>query len=744
MFLRNLAAAPTARQNKRVCLSNGLLRELRLQISQPVLVSTNDAFVIGSAWPANAAVQYDEIGLYTPLFNQLGVADGASVTISPDLSSIKFIPAESLSISTKLSLDDRQTRLLTALVKDYATELQFVKHGLVMSLHFKSKLNHLSIHKIDTGLSLEQLSLDDKKTVFEVTPTTAIKILSSNDKQQDAPVTSLATLIEPSSSPPIIGGLSRQIADISDLIGLPLRHPHLFTQFALKPPKGLLLHGPPGTGKTLLARSAATLLQLPILLVNGPELSSAFHGETEDNLRQVFKHARSLNGRGGVIVVIDEIDTLCPSRDSDGGSGEVEKRVVATLLTELDGMNNEESAQDTNDVTEKPAPKVFLVGTTNRPNALDSALRRPGRLDREIEVGIPDAAQRLEILDRLLASIPKHTTVDDVREVAGKTHGFVGADLASLVRAASTLAIKRSIEGGAMTPPALTHSDLLSTLPHICPSALRSVQLSIPETRFADIAGQEDVKSQLQQCVIWPQTHAHTFARLGLTPPRGVLLYGPPGCSKTLAAKALAGESGINFLAVKGPELLDKFVGGSEKAIRDIFAKARAAAPSIIFFDEIDSIASARDDSTSTTSGMVASMLNEMDGIEELNGVTVLAATNKPQVIDPALMRPGRLDRIIYVGPPELEARTQLFGIRLGKMAVEEGISHEELAVMTQGCSGAEIVSVCQDAAMRAMQEDLNAECVRKYHLTSACWNVRRRITTEMLKSYEEWRDSRQ
>lgn len=540
MILRNLATAPTTKQNKRVYLNNNKLREYRLAISQLIRVSAGDGFVIGAAWPGNTSVEDDEIGLHIPLFNQLGGAEGGDASISADLTTLNIIPIDSVTIATKLAVDDRQMRLLSALVRDYITELQFVKPGLVISLHFKSKLNHLTIDKIDSGLSLQALSLGDNNTVYEVTPTTAIKISSSSDKGGEA-VTSQATLIEPSSKQPVIGGLSRQISEISDLIGLPLKHPDLFTEFAIKPPKGLLLHGPPGTGKTLLARSAATLLQLPILLVNGPELSSAFHGETEDNLRRVFQHARSLT-RPGVIVVIDEIDTLCPSRDSDGSTGEVEKRVVATLLTELDGMHNGKSESN-----------VFLIGTTNRPNALDSALRRPGRLDREIEVGIPDASQRLEILHSLLAHMPKATTEGHVREVASKTHGFVGADLASLVRASSTLAIKRSIETA--VPPALTHTDLVDSLPHVRPSALRSVQLSIPETRFGDIAGQAEVKAQLTQSVMWPLSHAATFARLGLTPPRGVLLYGPPGCSKTLAAKALAGESGINFLAVKGPEV---------------------------------------------------------------------------------------------------------------------------------------------------------------------------------------------
>ncbi|TIC37459.1 AAA-domain-containing protein [Wallemia mellicola] len=723
MIIQNIGNAANNRQNNRIYINNTKLREIRLQISQLVVIEANSSFIVGSAWPSNT--EDELIGVHTPLFNQLGVNKPTNVEILTDLSKLNLIPISSISIDTDLQLDDRQSRLLQALIKDFLVELRFLKPEFKFSLHFKSKLNHFKVLDLDTGLST--LALNDNRRAYEVTPSTTIRLNSST---QNESLTSQATLIEPSTERPLIGGLSKQINEISDLIGLPLNYPDLFTRFAVKPPKGLLLHGPPGTGKTLLARSAATILSLPILLVNGPELSSAYHGETEDNLRKVFTHARSLTQNKGVIVVIDEIDTLCPSRDGDGSTGEVEKRVVATLLTELDGMNN---GKDTN------SPSVFLIGTTNRPNALDSALRRPGRLDREIEVGIPDASQRYEILTKQINSMPRNVTAEDIHSVATKTHGFVGADLSSLVRAASTRAIKRSIEE--KTDAYLQVQDLVDALPHIRPSALRSVQLTLPETRFSDIAGQEHVKKSLEQSVIWPQRHADTFVRLGLTPPRGVLLYGPPGCSKTLAAKALAGESGINFLAVKGPELLDKFVGGSERAIRDIFAKARAAAPSIIFFDEIDSIASARDDNSSTTSGMVASMLNEMDGIEELNGVTVLAATNKPQVIDPALMRPGRLDRIIYVGPPEQEARKQLFALRLAKMTVEEGIDLDELSKMTQGCSGAEIVSICQDAAMRAMQESLNAEHVKKQHFIDACWAVRRRITTEMLTSFESWRD---
>lgn len=401
-------------------------------------------------------------------------------------------------------------------------------------------------------------------------------------------------------------------------------------------------------------------------MVNGPELSSAFHGETEERIRGVFDEARR---RSPCIIVFDEIDALCPRRDG-GEGGEVERRVVAMLLTLMDGMGGSATTDE----------RVIVIAATNRPNSIDPALRRPGRFDREIEIGIPDAQGRRHILEVMLAKMPHSLTEAEIEAIANRTHGYVGADLGSLVRESASTAIQRWADNPAGAPePLLTNDDVLTTLPTIRPSAMREVFLETPSVRWTDIGGQDDVKQKLKECVEWPLTHGDTFSRLGVEAPRGVLLYGPPGCSKTLTAKALATESGINFIAVKGPELLNKYVGESERAVREVFRKARAASPSIVFFDEIDALGADRDGGE-THGGVLTSLLNEMDGIEQLSGVTVVAATNRPDVLDPALTRPGRLDRILYVGAPDLATRRDIFRIRFAAMAVDPNVDIDELA----------------------------------------------------------------
>ncbi|KAG8860855.1 AAA+-type ATPase [Tulasnella sp. 330] len=538
-----------------------------------------------------------------------------------------------------------------------------------------------------------------------------------------------------------VGGLDHHIALIRELIDIPLTQPYLFKQFNLKPPRGILLHGPPGTGKTHLARAIATSHPsgtLTLLTINGPELGSAFHGETESRLRDVFEEARR---RAPTIVLMDEVDALCPKRE-DGGGG-VEGRVVATLLTLMDGMDNY-------DDEDGDAGKVVVVATTNRPNAIDPALRRPGRFDREIEIGIPDASARLAILRVLLAKTP-HTIPDvDLENMANSfTHGYVGADLAAVVRQAGTTTIKRAIlpSPSSQTPTpsiAITTSDLLTAITHHPPSALREHLIETPHVLWSDIGGMSKIKRKLHEAVQWPLLHPESFKRLGVNAPRGVLLYGPPGCSKTMIAKALATESGVNFVAVKGAELINKYVGESERAVRDIFRKARGASPSIIFFDEIDALAVSRDADSGSGAhdGVLTSLLNEMDGIQELVGVTVVAATNRPDVLDSALMRPGRLDRILYVGPPDLQGRKEIWEVRLRKMERRDPeVDVDELAILTDGCSGAEIALVCQEAALEAMHEDIQAPFIPRRLLVKVAREMKRGITADTVRMYEEWRD---
>ena len=532
---------------KRILINFNLFKSLKLSIGQSVVLknkSNSEFFVIGIAWPN----ELEGVNVYKPLYNQL-ITNNASdddIDLITDMNQVKLNEIESVRVKIKLDLDDRQYKLLNSLIKDYLVDLKFIKVGLKIYINFKSKLNEIEVIEINTNLDnkLDSLNLNDKLIAYDFNLNSTVNIdnggVSSNSQQS-----SKAKLILPDTTTIIpLGGLDNQLNEILNLINLQLNYTELFKTFNVKPTKGILLFGPPGTGKTSLIRHISNNLSIPILLLNGTDLSSPFHGEPEINLRNVFNHARSLTTYKAIIIVIDEIDSLCPSRESNNNS-EVENRVVATLLTELDGIQS----------TTENTPSIFLIGATNRPNALDNALRRPGRLDREIEIPIPDQLSRYKILKSLINNIPNKITEEELQTISSKSHGFVGADLSSLIQLSSIKAINKLISNTVKSEPNLDYEDVVDNLPNVKPSALRSVQLTIPTTKFSDIAGQDHVKLSLQQSVIWPITHAKTFNRLGLNPPRGVLLYGPPGCSKTLAAKALAGESGINFLAVKGPEV---------------------------------------------------------------------------------------------------------------------------------------------------------------------------------------------
>ncbi|KAI9227654.1 MAG: P-loop containing nucleoside triphosphate hydrolase protein [Piptocephalis tieghemiana] len=539
-----------------------------------------------------------------------------------------------------------------------------------------------------------------------------------------------------------MGGLETSIKTVKELIEGSIRDPESFIRLGLKPPKGVLLYGPPGTGKTLLARKVAIDLEAHVLTINGPEIIGKFYGETESRLRDLFHEAEK---ESPTVIIIDEIDALCPGRGSTG-SNEQENRIVATLLTLMDGLAEGSGSRGSPSIP----PSVVVIATTNRPDSLDSAIRRPGRLDREVEIGIPSAQDRSSILRVLMSNVP-HTLSDDLLDdIASRAHGFVGADLSALCREAAVRSIRRHIlqsAGESLDLPVdrvrVDLEDLEGAFTDIRPSGMREIAIEVPRVLWTDIGGQEGVKQKLRESVEWSLKYPEAFTRMGIRPPRGILLYGPPGCSKTLMAKALATEMGVNFIAVKGPELFSKWVGESEKAVQSVFRKARANAPSIIFFDEVDALTVKRggDGSTSVADRVLSQFLNEMDGVESLVDVTVVAATNRPDIIDAALLRPGRIDRILYIGPPDAEARREIFRIQLARMPCAGDVDVGSLVEHTDGCSGAEVVALCQDAALAAMEESLQVQEVSGRHFDQALKSLQRRITPGMLQFYRNFQE---
>jgi len=528
-----------------------------------------------------------------------------------------------------------------------------------------------------------------------------------------------------------IGGMRNIIERVRELIELPLKYPELFRKLGIEPPKGVLLYGPPGCGKTLLAKAVANEIDAYFIAINGPEIMSKFYGESEARLREIFEEAKK---HAPSVIFIDEIDAIAPKRDEV--VGEVERRVVAQLLALMDGL---ESRGD-----------VIVIAATNRPHAIDPALRRPGRFDREIEIPLPDKQGRLEILQIHTRNMPLAKDVDLIK-IAEITHGYTGADLAALAKEAALNALRRylpkidlsknEIPTELLDSIEVTMDDFIHALNEIVPSGLREIYIEVPEVRWSDIGGLDEVKQQLREVVEWPLKYPESFKRLGIEPPKGVLLYGPPGCGKTLLAKAVATESGANFIAVKGPEIMSKWVGESEKAIREIFKKARIYAPSVVFLDEIDSIAPIRGvlEDTHVTERVVSQLLTELDSIEKLRNVAIIAATNRPDLVDPALLRPGRFDRVIYVPPPDRRARLEILKVHTRKVPLASDVDLEKLAELTEGYSGADLEALVREAALVALRENLNASVVESRHFIIALNTIKPSLTPQMIKFYEEW-----
>src|SRR5688572_4077603 len=498
-----------------------------------------------------------------------------------------------------------------------------------------------------------------------------------------------------------IGGLGDAVARVREMIELPLRHPELFKRLGVEAPKGVLLHGPPGTGKTLLAKAVANETNSTFYTIGGPEIMSKYYGESEEKLRNIFEQAEK---SAPSIIFIDEIDSIAPKRDEV--SGEVERRIVAQLLSLMDGMTTR--------------GKVVVIAATNRVNAIDPALRRPGRFDREIEIGVPNRDGRLEVLQIHTRGMPMEKDVN-LEKLADISHGFVGADLQSLAKEAAIRALRRvlpeinlsseSIPGDILNKIIVSMEDFMDVIKEMEPSAMREVFVEVPDIKWDDVGGLGDVKQELMEAVEWPLKYQGIFTYADATPPKGILLYGPPGTGKTLLAKAAANESEANFISIKGPELLSKWVGESEKGVREIFRKARQAAPCIIFFDEIDAIAPARGGdfgNSHVTERVISQILTELDGLEVLTNVVVIAATNRPDIIDSALLRPGRFDRLLYVPPPDYESRKQIIHIHTKKKPLADDTNIDNLAAKMDSYTGADIAAVASAAVMLALREHIS------------------------------------
>lgn len=553
-----------------------------------------------------------------------------------------------------------------------------------------------------------------------VTSTTQLEVLTKPAKPEDITV--------PDVTYEDIGGLGKELVKIREMIELPMKSPELFRRLGIAPPKGVLLHGPPGTGKTLIAKAVANESGASFKVINGPEIMSKFYGESEQKLREAFEEAEK---NAPSIIFIDELDSIAPKRAEV--TGEVERRVVAQLLALMDGLSTR--------------GQVIVIGATNRVDDIDEALRRPGRFDREIEIGVPDVDGRLEILQIHTRSMPLEEGVD-LQRLAAKTHGFVGADLAALAREAAMQALRRAlphvdpdtgdIPADVLTSLFVTQVDFDLALNDVSPSALREVLVERPNVQWDDVGGLSKVKMQLQEAVEAPIKRPEVFREMGIRPPKGVLLFGPPGTGKTLLAKAVATESEANFISVRGPEIFNKYVGESEKAVREIFKKARQTAPCVLFFDEIDAILSTRgrSDDTGVSQRIVNQFLAELDGMQTLQNVLVIGATNRADILDPAVLRPGRFDAVVFVPPPDLDARLEIFQVHTKKMPLSSNVDLAKLADMTEGFSGADIENLVREAAMAAVRKDWKPKPVEMKHFEEALNEVRPSLSPDDVKRF--------
>ncbi|MCC6045542.1 MAG: CDC48 family AAA ATPase [Ignisphaera sp.] len=694
-------------------------KELGIEIGDYIEIRSNKGVTVAQAWPAYPEDEgYEIIRMDGFMRETLGVSVGDIVAVKKAYA----VPAQ------RVILAAEETEFLGAdydpRYKEYFTRnlSQYLKRELLQKPLVRGDVVVLSYFGyFGNPIRLRVISTTPAQIVY-VTETTEIAVRLEPIRGAPAGV--------PRVTWEDIGDLEEVKEKIREIVELPLKHPELFERLGIEPPKGILLYGPPGCGKTLLAKALANETGAYFIAINGPEIMSKYYGESEQKLRQIFEDARK---NAPAIIFIDEIDAIAPKREEV--VGEVEKRVVAQLLALMDGLEER--------------GKVIVIGATNRPDAIDPALRRPGRFDREIEVPPPDKKARREILAVHTRNVPLAEDID-LDKLAEITYGYTGADLAALVKEAAMNALRRFLKEHAIDldkpiPSELlqklkvTMADFYKAMRNVAPSLMREVLIEVPEIHWDDIGGLDLVKQQLREAVEWPIKYPHIFEQMGIRPPKGILLYGPPGCGKTLLAKAAATESGANFIAVKGPEVLSKWVGESEKAIREIFKRARKAAPAIIFFDEIDAIAPVRGhDVSGVTDRIVNQLLTEMDGIEALRGVVVIGATNRPDLLDPALLRPGRFDRIIYVPPPDLKARYEILKIHTRKIPLAEDVDLVELSRKTEGYSGADLEALVREAVMLALREDIKPRPIEFKYFIKAMEYVKPSLTRERLESYEK------
>ena len=653
---------------------------------------------VAVAWPAYAEDQGQEIIRMDGLIRRnSGVALNEYVSVRKadvkDAQAIVFAPTD-----VRLSVDEE----FVSFVKRRFMDMPFIEGDMTLLSIFGSAVPLIVTRTRPHG-------------PVKITETAHVQVLSEpTPEKKGIPIVTYED----------IGGLHEEIQRIREMVELPLRHPELFQRLGIEPPRGVFLYGPPGCGKTLLAKAVANESDANFYVISGPEIMSKFYGESEARLREIFQKAQETSPS---IIFIDEMDAIAPKREEV--TGEVERRVVAQLLSLMDGMGSRGN--------------IIVIGATNRPNAIDPALRRPGRFDREIEIGVPDKSGRNEVLQIHTRNMPLEEDAD-LKRLSDVTHGYTGADIASLCREAAMKALRRyipeiNLEEERIPPEILEKmvvnmEDFLSAYREITPTAMREVYVEVPQVHWTEVGGLKRVKQELIESVEWPLKKPEVFKKMGIKPPRGILLYGPPGCGKTLLARAVATESEANFISIKGPEIFSKWVGESEKAIREVFRKGRTAAPAIIFFDELDAIVPKRGlgyADSGASERVISQLLTEIDGIESLQNVLVIAATNRPDILDPAVLRPGRFDRLIYVPSPDLDSLKEIFKIHAHSMPLSRDVDLADLARKAQGYSGADVEAICREAAMNSLREDINATDVTLRDFNEAMDRVGPSITPE-------------